>query len=528
MKAFDILSLTFGYFLVGLTYGSGPHFIGPSLVEAADTAQNIKRDSGNATAVPSTLTLKTSIGKCWIQGQGGLNVALDVDGHAPAAESGLPTVTLCASIGTKALNFDCSGYNVDTGAPQTVNGAQCSAWTLRDDQPNSGCVFKVSAVDGSAIDDCSQITLSGSATVNNTPVTLFINGNTAEKPVIAAGTNTQPSPAASPSNQPPATGATGAGGTPIPKEVTLNGTFTKCWGTGIGGFGAQLAVDGKGPAHEDGLPTLALCASVGGRVLNFDCKGWNVDTLTPVTLNGGKCAVWSLLDDQPNSGCGFTVSAVDGAPIDDCSQITLSGSASVNNQPVTLVINGQATKAIGVAALTAQASAPAGGNAQPSPDSSPQPAASMTAPPGPPVPQTTGAPAGGGSTTVSLPLQPVDRCNPGGDNHNGSTKRLGFHDVRINGHQPMDDDSTEGLPTITCSFSLPILSLNGEGSAMSNPSVSNGQLTYTMTDDGPNQVWVGNFDTPCDTQTGQEATPIKITTCTCTTKAGTCTATVGG
>ncbi|TPX46241.1 hypothetical protein SeLEV6574_g03329 [Synchytrium endobioticum] len=327
-------------------------------------------------------------------------------------------------------------------------------------------------------------------------------------------------------------------------EVQLVGGWGgNCWGgpqnlVTIMNFNAL--VDGNNINAEGGLPVLTICGSLQGAPVDLDCASpGNANRLPDVKgPGGGICPVWETLDDQPNVWCAVHITPPAGANgTIDCTQIALTATSAINGTNVNTVIVPKNGKAAVLNNNPAQAAATT---------TSPAPAGTQAAVPSP-IPATLGDVNGNGTATVgdpnsngtvgssmpvtvTLPLQQPDRCNPAGPDKTQSTKRLGFKSVRIGSpaskepHQPMDD-APEGLVAMLCQFSVPMIEVKAEG-ALDQAVVENGGLKYSMKDDAPDQVWFGTFGTPCDTQTGKEATEIKITSCTCTSKAGPCTATI--
>ncbi|TPX47179.1 hypothetical protein SeMB42_g03417 [Synchytrium endobioticum] len=288
--------------------------------------------------------------------------------------------------------------------------------------------------------------------------------------------------------------------------VLTGGPGDHCWGeppTLQVGF--DVKYNGSHPAAETGLPFLVVCASMGGSPVNLECSGgWNFENKGSVIVNGANCAQMQTQDDQSNIGCHTHVTPVNnGTAKLDCAQITLSVTSSLNGTEVPTVL----IPKNGKTGTTAQSALP--------------PAA---------LPTNAAALSPNATVTVTLPLQPPERCNPAQGDATKSVKRLGFMGVTVESsatkgaHQPMDD-SPEGLVHVECAFTVPMLEVSGV-SALDTPSVSSGKFAYNMIDDGPNQVWHGAFQTPCDTKTGKEETEIKITGCTCTSKVGPCVANI--
>ena len=117
----------------------------------------------------------------------------------------------------------------------------------------------------------------------------------------------------------------------------------------------------------------------------------------------------------------------------DCTQVTISVTSQLNGTDVSTSLAGNNGQSNNVSTPTL------------SPSNSNQPVPSITSTVAmSPVPSGNATNGGNTTVTVTLPLQPVDRCNPAG-NATQSSKRLGFTGVRISSslstepHQPMDD-----------------------------------------------------------------------------------------
>ena len=128
------------------------------------------------------------------------------------------------------------------------------------------------------------------------------------------------------------------------------------------------------------------------------------------------------------------VTPINGAPgTIDCAQITLSATSTVNGTSVNTFIVGKeaqvGTNNIGTSTGSADGrSIPSSTTILPSTVTNAQ-----------------AFPPGEVTVTVTLPLQPSDRCNPFNGDSSKSTKRLGFLGVTLassltkDPHQPMDD-----------------------------------------------------------------------------------------
>ncbi|TPX48298.1 hypothetical protein SeLEV6574_g02109 [Synchytrium endobioticum] len=305
------------------------------------------------------VTANGGIGGCWTQDglpRGVLSFQVRTDGHSPMGESGLPTLMLCPHVNNRAVVLNCDqGWNHDTWPSMTVNGQQCLAWTLLDDNSGIGAVCSGSWADGGTDAlDCKNIGFTGVALLNTTSVAFFIN----EKPstTVAAATIAPAPPGAArhvvgAQNQPSNAAVAVATASPSPSTTqnhvsVTGGVQGSCWGSAnqlSGGIDFQVNINGEGPAAEVGLPELTICGTLNGSPVNLECPGgWNFDNLGSSIVNGGKCMKWATKDDQPNVGCITQFSSTNGGNATiDCTKVELTVTAQVNGTDAVTTLSGK-------------------------------------------------------------------------------------------------------------------------------------------------------------------------------------------